>query len=95
MISKTTFIINFINLTFTCILILFYFVLFVQLDGSDTETLPPEFNSLIGRKFGFKIDIKPFNIRNEDSQFFGISKITDDVDIIARLENNLKVFQVI
>ena len=56
---------------------------------------PPELMTLIGKRFGFKIEIKLFNKKNIDSEFYGVSRITEDEDIIAELERKLAVFKVI
>ncbi|KAJ0461671.1 putative nucleic acid-binding, replication factor A [Helianthus annuus] len=61
--------------------------------GGDKGPYPDEFESLLGKKFAFKIDISEFNIEN-NFWFFGVSKFSDDEDIIFELEkkaNNIEV----
>ncbi|KAF5762746.1 putative replication protein A, OB [Helianthus annuus] len=61
--------------------------------GGDKGLYPDEFEALLGKKFAFKIDISDFNIEH-NFWFFGVSKLTDDEDIIFELEkkaNNIKV----
>ncbi|XP_035845742.1 replication protein A 70 kDa DNA-binding subunit B-like [Helianthus annuus] len=61
--------------------------------GGDKGLYPDEFEALLGKKFAFKIDISEFNIEN-NFWFFGVSKLTDDEDIIFELEkkaNNIEV----
>ncbi|KAF5795740.1 putative nucleic acid-binding, replication factor A [Helianthus annuus] len=61
--------------------------------GGDKVLYPDEFEALLGKKIAFKIDISEFNIEN-NFWFFGVSKLTDDEDIIFELEkkaNNIEV----
>ncbi|KAJ0843662.1 putative nucleic acid-binding, replication factor A [Helianthus annuus] len=61
--------------------------------GGDKGLYPDEFEALLGKKFAFKIDISEFNIEH-NFWFFGVSKLTDDEDIIFELEkkaNNIEV----
>lgn len=54
---------------------------------------PDEFEYLIEKKYAFKIGVTQYNIDN-NSWVFGISKMTDDMEIISELEkkcNNVVV----
>ncbi|KAI3727322.1 hypothetical protein L1987_67135 [Smallanthus sonchifolius] len=63
-----------------------------HLSGGDTGLYPDEFSELLGKKFAFKIDITEFNINN-NHWFFGISKLTENVDIISKLEKKANNYE--
>ncbi|XP_076905526.1 uncharacterized protein LOC143561289 [Bidens hawaiensis] len=49
---------------------------------------PIELNCLLEKKFAFKVEIADFNFRN-NVEVYGISKLTDDQQIIAAIEKRL------
>ncbi|KAD7479756.1 hypothetical protein E3N88_02892 [Mikania micrantha] len=54
------------------------------------KSLPDEFDDLVDKKYGFKIDITNYNVINK-CQFFTISKMTNDSSIIGELEKNFNL----
>ncbi|KAI3760387.1 hypothetical protein L1987_50782 [Smallanthus sonchifolius] len=63
-----------------------------HLSGGDKGLYPDEFSELLGKKFAFKIDITDFNVDNKH-WFFGISKLTDNADIISQLEKKANNYE--
>ncbi|KAI3829131.1 hypothetical protein L1987_03247 [Smallanthus sonchifolius] len=63
-----------------------------HLSGGDKGLYPDEFSELLGKKFAFKIDITQFNIDNKH-WVFGISNLTDNVDIIFELEKKANNYE--
>ncbi|XP_076955205.1 uncharacterized protein LOC143629949 [Bidens hawaiensis] len=61
--------------------------------GGDNGDTPAKFDALVGKMFAFKIEITQYNIDN-GSSVFGISKLTDNVDIIFELEKKANNFEV-
>ncbi|XP_076923354.1 uncharacterized protein LOC143585452 [Bidens hawaiensis] len=49
---------------------------------------PSELNCLLEKKFAFKVEIADFNFRN-NVEVYGISKLTDDQQILAAIEKRL------
>ncbi|XP_076919020.1 uncharacterized protein LOC143579663 [Bidens hawaiensis] len=49
---------------------------------------PTELNCLLEKKFAFKVEIADFNFRN-DVEVYGISKLTDDQEIISAIKKRL------
>ncbi|XP_076882710.1 replication protein A 70 kDa DNA-binding subunit A-like [Bidens hawaiensis] len=49
---------------------------------------PTELNCLLEKKFAFKVEIADFNFRN-NVEVYGISKLTDDQEIISAIEKRL------
>ncbi|XP_076929621.1 replication protein A 70 kDa DNA-binding subunit C-like [Bidens hawaiensis] len=45
------------------------------------------FNVLLERKFAFRIEIKNYNLDN-NAEYFSITKLTEDLNIISKLEKN-------
>ncbi|XP_076935569.1 replication protein A 70 kDa DNA-binding subunit B-like [Bidens hawaiensis] len=62
-------------------------VLDEQEQSAEFLTLPAAFNVLLERKFAFRIEIKNYNLDN-NAEYFSITKLTEDLNIISKLENN-------
>ncbi|KAL9995615.1 putative nucleic acid-binding, replication factor A [Helianthus debilis subsp. tardiflorus] len=60
-----------------------------QEQSSEFEEYPAEFNDLIGKTFVFHIKISGYNI-NEKKEYYGIDKLTNDSDILSKLEKKRK-----
>ncbi|KAL8247359.1 hypothetical protein R6Q59_008575 [Mikania micrantha] len=60
------------------------------MEGGYNKSLPDEFDDLVDKKYGFKIDITNYNVINK-CQFFTISKMTNDSSIIGELEKNFNL----
>lgn len=56
--------------------------------------IPDEFTALLGKKFAFIIDISNYNYDNS-FWVFGITKLTDDPNIILELEKKSNNYEVI
>ncbi|CAH1448404.1 unnamed protein product [Lactuca virosa] len=54
--------------------------------GDSTEFFPGEVNALKGLKLAFKIFVTDFNVSKKINQY-GITRVSDNVDIIEQLEN--------
>ncbi|KAI3683260.1 hypothetical protein L1987_83763 [Smallanthus sonchifolius] len=63
-----------------------------HLSGGDKGLYPDEFSELLGKKFAFKIEITDFDVDNKH-WFFGISKLTDNADIISQLEKKANNYE--
>ncbi|KAL8216305.1 hypothetical protein R6Q57_023142 [Mikania cordata] len=63
------------------------------LEGGYKGILPDEFNDLMEKRFAFKIDVTNFNVLN-NYKFFGISKMSDDPEIISELEKKFNIDEV-
>ncbi|XP_076909945.1 uncharacterized protein LOC143567393 [Bidens hawaiensis] len=62
-------------------------VLDEQEQSAEFLTLPAAFNVLLERKFAFRIEIKNYNLDN-NAEYFSITKLTEDLNIISKLEKN-------
>ncbi|XP_076897749.1 replication protein A 70 kDa DNA-binding subunit C-like [Bidens hawaiensis] len=62
-------------------------VLDEQKQSAEFLTLPAAFNVLLERKFAFRIEIKKYNLDN-NAEYFSITKLTEDPNIISELEKN-------
>ncbi|XP_076912067.1 uncharacterized protein LOC143570268 [Bidens hawaiensis] len=65
----------------------------IKKTGVENGILPDEFRALLGKKFAFKIDISQYNLDNH-KWVFGVSKLTDDKDIIYELEKKENIVEV-
>ncbi|XP_076954819.1 uncharacterized protein LOC143629427 [Bidens hawaiensis] len=54
------------------------------------QPLPDDMNVILEKKFAFVIDVTNYNIKNS-YDVFGVSKLTDDHDVISELETKLSV----
>ncbi|XP_076949151.1 uncharacterized protein LOC143621690 [Bidens hawaiensis] len=62
-------------------------VLDEQEQSAEFLTLPAAFNVLLERKFAFRIEIKNYNLDN-NAEYFSITKLTEDLNIISKREKN-------
>ncbi|KAK1431761.1 hypothetical protein QVD17_08387 [Tagetes erecta] len=60
-------------------------------DGDD-GMVPDEFSTLLGKNFAFKIDISKYNLEHK-FWVFGITKLTDNAEIIADLEKKANNYE--
>ncbi|XP_076915908.1 uncharacterized protein LOC143575397 [Bidens hawaiensis] len=60
--------------------------------GVDSKPFPAVLNTLLGKKYAFKIDIKKYNVDRQE-KFLGIIKFSDDENIISALEQKFNLDQ--
>ncbi|KAI3820093.1 hypothetical protein L1987_13951 [Smallanthus sonchifolius] len=62
--------------------------------AGDPTLFPENLDILIEKKFAFKVDVTIYNLK-EKVPIYGISKITDDYNIMAELDKKLSTEQVL